>query len=191
MLQHTRLGSFEDQVLVELSTDSTLAAVLGLQGGSYPNIAGLLRLSASLEELTMRFDQIPAPVILAPHQRLSPATLCSVVGLLTSAPGPYPTATLLVDINEAVTFAPAYSHVSRFSILWDIMDVPNTALAQLADVLVENHCINPHSWNGLHWYTHSKRPVPDARERIAAFETVLRHYPVLSGPLLESKRPVL
>ena len=191
MLQHTSLGNFEDHVLVELSTDSTLAAVLGLQGGSYPNIAGLLRLSASLEELTMRFDQIPAPVILAPHQRLSSATLCSVVGLLASAPGPYQTATLLVDINEANTFAPAYSHVSRFSILWDIMDVPNATLAQLADVLVENHCINPHSWNGLHWYTHSRRPVPDSKSRMAAFETILSHYPALTRQLLESKHTEL
>jgi hypothetical protein len=181
MLKHAGLGSFENQVLIELATISNLAAIFGEQGKARFGLAGMLRLSGRLEQFAQEFKNVPARLILAPKPEIPASALCSAVGLLATTPSFYQKATLLVHLNDAPQFASAYPYVNCFSMLWDIADVPTPTLVQLAQILVENHCITQETWRGFHLYKHPNRPVPDMKDRLATLKSILDDYPTLSG----------
>ncbi len=181
MLRRAHIGQFEDQVLIELSIESNLAAVFGEQAKPRLGLAGLLRLSGRLEKLVHSFNNIPCPLILAPQPNVALAALCSAVALLPSTPTTYQRITLLVHIDDSALFTHAYSYVDRFCVLWDIADIPTDTLITLAEILTDQHQINPSQWSGFHWYKHPNRPITDAPERIAALQALIAEYPLVTA----------
>lgn len=182
MLKQAGLGAFDDKhVLVELAENSHLAAVFGEQGKPRFGIAGLLRLSGRLTQLTQTFKNVPAPLILAPRPGMTAAMLCSAAALLHTTPGEFETATLLVHIDDAPLFANAYAHVDQFSLLWDVQDPPTPALVKLAQTLAEQQVLSQDNWRGFNLYRHPNRSSPESAERLQHFKTLLQDYPLLSG----------
>ena len=179
MLKHARLGEFDNRVLVELAVSSNLAPVFGEHGKRRHGLAGLLSIKDGLERFATTFKNVPAPLILAPNPSVTEATMESAVALLGTIEGPYDQATLLVHVNDAPKFANTYHYVDRFDILWDTADLPNAALQQLTQVLVENHCVSKDRWGAFRLCRHPYRPLADAAERKVALQEILQEFPLL------------
>jgi hypothetical protein len=179
LLKQAGFNNLDNHILVELATTSNLAPVFGEQGKPRFGLAGMLRLSGRLEQFAQEFKNVPARLILAPKPEIPAAALCSAVGLLATTPSLYQKVILLIHINEASQFLAAYPYVNHFSIFWDIADNPSAALVSLAEILVNNQLLTSETWQGFHFYRHPNRPVPEIKERLAAFENVLQEFPSL------------
>lgn len=177
MLARCGLGDFREQVLIELSSSSVLAAVFGETGETRAGVAGLLQLSGHLDRLAKPYRNVPAPLILAPSPAVPVPALCSAVGLLAGAPGFGKRATLLVHIDEAPLFTGVYGLVERFGILWDIADLPGENLVVLAEVLRKYQCLESARWLGLRCYRHPRRTGTDDNERLAQFKSLINEFP--------------
>jgi hypothetical protein len=175
------LGDFNNDVLAELAVDSHLAPVFRKQFETRWGLAGVLTSSDCLHLISEKYPYVPAPLILAPNPSVSVSALESAVSVLPSTPGPFTQATLLVHVDDAAKFRGAYAHVERFSVLWDLADLPSLALEQLAAVLAENNCLTPARWAGLHVCRHPLRPVPDWEERRSDWLKILGEFPAVNA----------
>jgi hypothetical protein len=171
------LGDFNNDVLAELAVDSHLAPVFRRQFETRWGLAGVLTSSDCLDLISEKYPYVPAPLILAPNPSVSVSALESAVSVLASTPGQFTQATLLVHVDDAAKFAGCYAHIERFSVLWDLADLPSLALEQLATVLAEHDCLAPGRWAGLHVCRHPLRPVPDWEERRSDWQQIAGEFP--------------
>ncbi len=181
MLKQFGLENLEKQVIIELAQNSNLAPVFAEQAKPRYGLSGLLHLAGRLEQLSKPFKYVPAPLVLAPRPEISVAALNCAVALLPTTPTQYAGIVLLVHIEEAAHFVSSYAHVTRFSLAWDLADVPGSKLVELADLLVKEQLISEENWGGIHLYSHPNRKLEDAAQRDADFKAILQEYPLLSG----------
>lgn len=180
ILQQANLGPMSNTVLVELAVQSNLAPVFRAQKKERYGLAGLLAFNDCLDKIGTTYQQLSAPIVLAPNPMVTEATLESAVALLATTEGPYDKATLLVHINDAPQFSDAYQHVDEFHILWDLADAPNVALQNLCAILAKTHCLNQDTWGGFHLCSHPMRPLADADERRTMFDQIIGEHPALA-----------
>lgn len=167
-------------IILELAAASHFAAALNPFNSYHESLPSLLQTNKYLHQLGGRFKDIAAPLVLAPAQAVAMPTLLAALALVRSNPSPVNKAVVMVHINDAATFAAAYSEMSRFSILWDIADQPNASLPALAHVLVAEDCMDAQRWGGIHLCQHPHRRLPDHPQRETALKQLLAEFPLLS-----------
>lgn len=181
MLKQFHLENLEKQVIIELAQHSNLAPVFAEQAKPRYGLAGLLHLSGRLEQFAKPFKYVPAPLVLAPRPEPSVASMNSAAALLPTTQTQYQGILLLVHIEDAPQFVSSYAYVDKFSLAWDLADVPSSALVELADLLVKEQLISEENWGGIHLYNHPNRKLEDAAARQQEFDAILQEYPLLSG----------
>ncbi len=181
MLKQFNLENLDKQVIIELAEHSNLAPVFAEQAKPRYGLAGLLHLSGRLEQLGKPFKYVPAPLILAPRPEMSATTMNCATALLPTTQTQYEGMILLVHIEDAPLFVSSYAYVDRFSLAWDLADVPSNTLVELADLLVKEQLITEDNWGKIHLYTHPNRKLEDLETRQSEFEAILQEYPLLSG----------
>lgn len=191
----------QKSLLVELAQESHLAPVFGWHGRPRPGLAPLLvppmerrwlgrsrlatgaglALEKRLRDGIGSFPGLSIPLVLAADPPLARAALESGVPLLAEAPSDYAETVLLVHISDAPWLINAFHYPARFSVLWDIADLPSTALPRMAEVLARHHCLTPEHWGGFQLCENPARAVPDAAERRTVWRSLLAEHPVLTA----------
>lgn len=188
-------------LLVELAQESHLAPVVGWHGRPRPGLAPLLApplerrwfsrprlvtgsatpLERRLRDSARTYPGLAAPLVLAADPPLGRAALESGVPLLAETPSRHTETILLVHISDAPWLVNVFHYATRFSVLWDIADLPSTDLPRMADVLTRHHCLKPEYWGGFHLCENPARAIPDAAERRAVWRGLLAEFPALAA----------
>jgi hypothetical protein len=104
-------------------------------------------------------------MVLAPHQPVSLNVMLSALALVSTDASHIEKAVVLVHIDDAAQLVSAYSHMSYFTIAWDIADYPSANLADLAELLATEQYLNEQSWRGVKLCHHKQRQSPDSDDR--------------------------
>ncbi len=160
-------------IVVELATESHFSRALAPLNNQRGNLLGLLQPGRHLQHLGVRYQDIAAPMILAPSQPAQINAVLSALALLSTDPSPIERAVVLVNVCDGPAFADAFPYMSGFSILWDIADYPNAALPALAQALAAGQCLDGGHWGGFHLCNHKHRQLPDAPQRQEALRQLL------------------
>lgn len=165
LLEELGLVNPKTDIILELAAESNFTAALNPSNKPYDDLLGLLQPDVHLHQLGTEYNNIAAPMILAPHNNGSLNKLLSALALVSTDVSPIKKAIVLVHIDDASKFALAYSHMSYFSIAWDVADYPNANLPALAELLANEQCLNEHNWLGIQLCQHKHRQLPDSDER--------------------------
>ena len=195
-LSGSGLGDFHNEVLVELAQTSLLA--LTLMPNNAPHRDGL---TAALQWLGTKpatkktifalfapkppdpfyrvakhLQGLPAPLVYAPNPSASSA--CQIAGLLSAMAlsSQVEGVTALIHYQEAETFSGLFPHVDQFHFLWDIADLPDKKLIDLAQHLTSHRYIATESWGGFHLCDSGNRPLADKVARENQYSAVISQY---------------
>lgn len=155
-LQTAEGRAFGGDLLVECSSVPALGFVLNLETPpNYPGVAGLLG-GVDLGTLAHPSENLPAPIILAPGSRVSPAALRSALARLERPDERLAAITLLVPIGEARALGSALAVAERFAIAWDASAFPHEELIDFARWFATEQLGDEESFAGLFPYTTTK-----------------------------------
>jgi hypothetical protein len=181
-LEALGLAGSKQDILIELATESQFAVMLDCSHKVNESLLKLLQPKVHLDQLGKNFKNISSPLVLAPNKPVSVNSLLSVLELVASNPGSYEKAVILVNYRDAEKFSDAYALMSGFSILWDVADYPNVSLQKVAEVLVNEHCLDDRQrWQGFYLCNNANRLLPDAIERKEILGNLLNEFPVLDS----------
>lgn len=178
-LEALGLSVSKADVLVELATQSHLAHVLAPYNETRDSVLGLLQPQRHIHQLGQRYPGVVPAVVLAPVKPALASDVLNALALLANGHGPAGKALVMIHCADAALFAPAYAHMTDFSILWDVADVPDASLPALAQVLAGEHCLTQSRWAGFKLCHYERRPVADAEQRTAVLQTLLAQFPDL------------
>ena len=143
-------------LLVECSAEPALGLVLNLETPTnYPGVAGLLG-GVDLGTLAHPSDHLPAPIILAPGARVSPAAIRDALSRLQRQDERLAAITLLVPVAEARGLGSALAVAERFLIAWDITSYPHEELVDFAHWLAAERLCDEDNFSGLFPYAQGK-----------------------------------
>jgi hypothetical protein len=165
LLEELGLINPDKDVILELATESNFAAALNPTNNTHKNLLGLLQQDIHLHQLGAHFKNITTPMVLAPHQPVSLNVMLSALALVSTDASHIEKAVVLVHIDDAAQLVSAYSHMSYFTIAWDIADYPSANLADLAELLATEQYLNEQSWRGVKLCHHKQRQSPDSDDR--------------------------
>lgn len=188
-------------LLVELAQESHLAPVFRQHGQPQGGLAPLLapplqrrwfgrwglangpheRLEAVLGASIHMWPGLSVPLVLAADPPLSKAALESAVALLSETPSGFEQIVLLIHISDVPWLITPYQYAQRFSVMWDIADLPSAALPRMAEVLARSHCLAPERWGGFHLSSHPSRLPADLTARHEIWRTLLAEFPAVGG----------
>jgi hypothetical protein len=99
----------------------------------------------ALASSALRFNDLPAPLVLAPREQASPALQIS--GLLSALAlgSRFKKIIALIHYHEAELFSGIFSYVDQFDILWDCADLPDCKLSELTSLL-SKHQVTKERW---------------------------------------------
>jgi len=169
----SKIGDLSHTLLIELSSQSQLACLVGKQHAPRLGIAGLLADPNSLNELALSVPRFPVPVVLAPNPPVSDAAQVSGVALLSSVRSAFDRFILFVHLADVEHFRYALPYCSRFSFLWDVADPPMYKMGDLGVMLRDFGVLNRESWGGFYWYNHPRRPIKNMGVRAAELKRML------------------
>jgi hypothetical protein len=176
LLEELGLINSENDVILELATESNFAAALNPTNNTHKNLLGLLQQGTHLHQLGARFKNLATTMVLAPHQLVSLNIMLSALALVATDASPIKKAVVLVHIDDAAELVSAYSHMSYFSILWDVADYPSANLANLAELLANEQFLNEQNWRGVKLCQHKERQLPDSDYRKALLNQLIDEF---------------
>lgn len=168
-------------IIIELATQSALAATLNPSNKHHETLLGLLQPNLHLHQLGAFFKEINSLVVLAPHQTVNFNSLLSALALVITDDSSIEKAVVLVNINDAALFTLAYPYMRYFSIVWDIADYPNKNLVDLAQLLATEQCLTVQNWRGFYLSNHQKRLLPDSQAREALLKQLIDEFPFVKA----------
>lgn len=176
MLEELGLINPKTDIILELATESNVAAALNPSKESTKSIIELLQPDRHIHQLGSHFKGVAAPIVLAPSTPAPLNTLLSALALVNTDVSAIEKAVVLVHINDAPQFTLAYSLMDYFSIAWDVADYPTANLAALAQLLVTEQHLTEQSWRGIQLCHHKQRHSPDSEERTAILNQLMDEF---------------
>lgn len=156
-------GPFRGDLLIEFAQRPSLAFALNLETPpAFPGLAGLLG-GLSLEELSLKSDQLPVPLILAPGAPISAAVLRAALAALRELPGAPARVTLLVPVDEAPDLGAALHLADSHAIAWDAAAHPETSLVEFVRWVRAEALLTLATFQGFLPYTVRPLDAPAAR----------------------------
>ena len=191
------MGDFYNEVLVEFAQSSLLAPTIIPEDSS--NREGLTpclrRYGETLQAvkksifalftpktpdpffgIAENLQGLPAPLVLAPSPSVSSVIQISSLLSALALPSQAKQISVLIHYQEAELFSGMFPHVDKFHFLWDIADLPDKKLLDLAHQLTSHHYISTESWGGFHLCHSENRLVFDKAERENQYKAVISQY---------------
>ena len=196
-LEEAGITRISNEVLVEFAQNSLLA--LTVTPDRVPHKEGL---SASLQRRTKIHKSTPksffalfpphipdpfyqvaeqyrgfaAPLVIAPNPPVSPA--CQIAALLSAIAlsKQVKQITVLIHYQEAEVFSGLFPYVDLFHFLWDIADLPDKKLLDLAQHMTAHRYITTESWGGFHLCDSEQRPISDKAGREGQYKAVINQF---------------
>ncbi|MBK8814913.1 MAG: hypothetical protein IPN42_05110 [Methylococcaceae bacterium] len=170
-----------DELLMELATESRFAPVFDRSEKTSKGIVSLLQPGFSVHKLAFRHSAIKAPIVLAPNPPVAIDHQLAALSLLPSIENHADKVIVLIHVNDAPSFAPAFAIMDNFSIVWDMADFPGIALSALGRSLLNQQCLNKETWKGFFLCNHPNRKLPDIKIRESVLKMLLNEFPVLKA----------
>jgi hypothetical protein len=196
-LKEVGIGSVDNEVLVELAQTSLLTLTITPDSAPHKEgLTGALQMYNGIQQahkkslfaifapkipdpfykVAVHLQGFHSPLILAPTPSVSPAGQIASLLSASALSNQVKQITVLLHYQEAEVFSGLFPHVDEFILLWDIADLPDKKLIDLAQHLTLHRYITTESWGGFHLCQSDHRPVIDKVEREYQYRAVINQY---------------